>query len=133
MKLLLLHFMTRFGIKLSEKIQLFSILTYNLYLFFQMQTVNIINVYHKKRQAFRFQSGDVQLVDTKEIWSDRIHFFLSENKEIFALKILLAPPNAPVDVDIGCIAPSCKHILLSNTWFTCLCAKQTTQSIGIFV
>jgi hypothetical protein len=36
MKLLLLRFMTRFGIKLSEKIQLFSILTYNLYLFFQM-------------------------------------------------------------------------------------------------
>ena len=39
------------------------------------------------------------LVHTKERWHERIPLFC-QNKYFFTLKTLLAPPNAPLDVEI---------------------------------
>ena len=120
--------MTCFWYKtVRKKIQSFSI----LYLFFQMQIVNIINVYQKQRQAFRFQSGDTQSVDIKERWNDRILFSIRK-QYLFDLKTLLGPPNAPLDVEIGYIAPSCNHILLSNTWLVCFCMLNRQQDVQVY-
>jgi hypothetical protein len=59
----------------------------------------------KKRKTFRFQSGDVLLVHTKESWYDRIPLFSPQKTVFFCLKSLLADPNAPLDVEIGLYCP----------------------------
>jgi hypothetical protein len=61
-------------------------------------------MYTKIEVAVQFQRGDMLalklLVHTKERGAHRIPYFLS-TFFFFTLKIILAPPNAPLDVEIG--------------------------------
>ena len=97
--------MMRFGIKPCEKFQII----FNSDLKCLSVLSNVDRKYYqcipKKRKPFRFQSGDVLLVHTKERWHDRIPFFSVRKQYFFTLKTLLAPPNAPLDVEIGLHRP----------------------------
>ena len=96
--------MMRFGIKRMKKFHI--IFSSDLKKFVLS---NVDRKYYqcipKKRKPFRFQSGDVLLVHTKERWHDRIPFFSVRKQYFFTLKTLLAPPNAPLDVEIGLHRP----------------------------
>jgi hypothetical protein len=58
-------------------------------------------MYTKKEVVVQISNGDVLLVHTKKSWHDRIPFFSVRKQYFFTLKTLLAPPNAPFDVEIG--------------------------------
>ena len=71
---------------------------------FQMQTVNIINVYQKEVDVQiskrRYTPGSYK----GELARSHPTFFLRK-QYFFALQSLLAPPNAPLDVEIGIYFP----------------------------
>ena len=82
--------MTRFGIRPCEKIQII----FNSDLKFVSVLSNVDRKYYKcipkKRQPFRFQSGDVLLVHTKERWHDCIPFFCQKTVFLY-FGIIISP------------------------------------------
>ena len=113
--------MTRFGIKPCEQI------IFNSDLKCLSVLSNVDRKYYqcipKKRKPFRFQSGDVLLIHTKERWHDRIPFFSQKTIFLYFENIICPSQRtsrcrnwvtSPLAAKISCCLTRCTFVFYAK-------------------